>query len=1788
MMRRWLTLVLVPCLLLVAGSTALPEQIGTPGEAGTDGEHDELDEEIFGPSDKAIIELIHLTKGGGLRTRAEAIWKLARLNDERGAKPIADLIGDPDQALRPFVAIGLGWLGDKAFDHVSRLIPFLGSSSDFTRATAIWALGRMCNVTVRPKLEPFKKSEIELEKFLAFEALSNLSTDGVFLGPLRRPLKGSTLLVISAGDAASASYVFQELGAEERVKFESVTVGPFNPSMSKLGGMSGSQQSKFSELLQFRDGQPQVDAVFITPVYGHELSMKLRWELWNYVRRGGKLVTVDTPFLTFLDTHTTTRHHQIDLRFEWFQSIFDALLPESIGPSDLPFLDGTSSKSRSFRYGFTRYGRGAVLVMGSPGAESVKVPDLYNVRQKTWRHLIFGAYVGTDHADDPVLWRQMFRWLLEGPEAFPASVALAGLPSLRAGAEAKLPLHVRNYLHREPEFEATVELRSKEGRELARSSVAFRAPKGTTKTAAAFLAVPLEAWECDYSIRLKLMDRGGKSVCTTRSAVKVSPAFAIKIVAPAEFPPSGGPLPMKARVASRLGQKTGPLQVVASIADHRARQLVRSLESAEFSPEQQREFDFRFSAQDFPAGLYSWTLDVKRDGRLLARSTAPLVKMEPWRFRKELVVAPFGFGPLQPETEIEAHRALGLSTYGLPPSFGMWTYLIHSPTFLPRRGWPAEILEGPEGDEWRELGTETRQNPFFTFVDSVEEADLQIGSNLTMYGDVEEAGHEQYRIYLKRKYRTLSALNQAWGSDYLSWDEIDLLGGVVGKDGEVIYTSQIGMTTGQLVTAPEAPGATREFSTLQPYHDQNAWRWHYIWHLLEIRHAAFHQADPYHPLAPGGAMGLHAPFDVPHFRTYAWNGLSDFSRRATFSRPAYGTKPHTLLIGVPNDPRALSKLCWQGLAGGARFLMPYAPGDQYGVALLTKGYEPLPIGEAFRDILRQIKSKQEVLLGTHNAVETRGLFLSEGDSGYGSTLTPALYEALLWSGILTDYGPGLENRKFVITGSRGLSAPTIRALRAFVEGGGTLLVLPRASGELLKEFGLECVEQELPEDFLKRVAFEGAALPGLPECKIRSRYRAGLTVRSGKWAPVGKYEDGVPAVLSGSFGKGRAFVLNFDPPDAKLADLYRMGEARTEREAYREVIASLAALAGLPGVFQTMDRDGSVVPYVEVQPLETEDGTQKYLIAYSDHRLPEGAASASGRIQVKLPGVKQVQDVYAGKTLPLPDGRFGFEFEPGGGTVFSLITEELAAVEIEPETREFGPGAPLRLRVEVKRADGRLSGCEHAFNIHVLDSTGAEIRGLHQRCSLKGRGLVNLYPSWSDPDGEWRIVAHDLTAGLKAETVVKKSNEAPTPPVAASEPFRDPRPDICLTAASPLSLDGFGNFVDLDAVVRNETGQPLQLKVKLRIPPECLLAGQQEQTVTVGARAGERLTWHLFISRENAVGFHYSDKTSGFFTDHFRPEVHRYRGKPMPAIEIETLDGRPATFQAEGTEISQPVSAFSYRVPVRLNPFELAPARIGNDESEPVALTIRNHSRRSVTGRARVQRHENWSEVPATHPFSVDGTASTTVTFTPRLRQAATMDPGVHEVPVFFEIQGKALPGRKLRVEHVRQRTWLVREGDRAAAMQGRLPFEPDEDFTGRAWKRITTASRVELGHLLPKVGSHAYAACYVLSPEDRDATVQVRPTGANVRAWLNGALAYSSERKPKGDKETETPALDGEEETDDFLKEVAPGLRKGKNYLLLEVSRTAKRYRDPVVSLLDKNGKRIRNLIYLADPERE
>ena len=183
-----------------------------------------------------------------------------------------------------------------------------------------------------------------------------------------------------------------------------------------------------------------------------------------------------------------------------------------------------------------------------------------------------------------------------------------------------------------------------------------------------------------------------------------------------------------------------------------------------------------------------------------------------------------------------------------------------------------------------------------------------------------------------------------------------------------------------------------------------------MWQLIEVWHQAFHQGDTDHGLMPGGHMGLSAPFDYPHTRIYAGNAMSVLGLRSTQGRPTYDRKPHIILIGMPEGDAANRRLVWQGLASGARIFTIYAPGDGYGVKMMSADFALTAAGESLAKTVATVLPRQEVFLATENAVSKDVLFLG------GERLSPEYYEAFLRSGVLIDCDRNPRDRKLIVSG----------------------------------------------------------------------------------------------------------------------------------------------------------------------------------------------------------------------------------------------------------------------------------------------------------------------------------------------------------------------------------------------------------------------------------------------------------------------------------------------------------------------------------------------------------------------------------------------------------------------------------------------------------------------------------------------------------------------------------------------------------------------------------------------------
>ncbi len=1254
--------------------------------------------------------------------------------------------------------------------------------------------------------------------------------------------------------------------------------------------------------------------------------------------------------------------------------------------------------------------------------------------------------------------------------------------------------------------------------------------------------------------------------------------------------------------------------MIASIADTGLRPLLQEVREwsrgkveaagqAGASGEQRgTEFEFHFDTGELPPGGYWVTVEVHADGKQTSFQKRFLAAPKTWRGRDELGFLPWGTSLILPAEGWARLRAANLHGGGLPEAgYPTWALGGTDFPFTPYGQWRADILAGPGGEAIRKAAAKLALNPFFSALDVVEESDLEIGTAVKGIGNVEQKGFEQYRIYLKQKYATLAALNAAWKTDYLGWSEIRLLGSVKLSRDEVTYTSRIGGTSGELVPVPARLDPAKGVLSLAPYKDQNAWRWSYMWQLIELWHYAFHQSDVGHGLMPGGHMGLAAPFDFPHTRIYAGNAMSVLGMRATLGRPTYGDKPHIILMGLPDGDAANRRLVWQGLASGARLFTIYAPGDGYGVKMMSADFAMTRAGESLAAAVATVLPRQEVFLATRNVVSKDVLFLG------GESLSPEYYESFLRSGVLLDCDRSPRNRKLIVSGAATLSESELIALRAHVAGGGTLILLNNTPAAFLKELGMETADEASGKDRIDQVQLDSSGPWGALEnasFTTGGRRQLGQTDRA--WQPLARFaKDKEPAILRRTMGKGAVWFFNFRYQYSAALDLLKEASsineenkalresrekvqaawyapgtvARREAESFRRLLAAIMDQASVARACETVDRDGSAIPYVEAQLLETFDQSQRYLVVWADHNLPAGINGATGQIALKVPGIKAVYDIYREQEVPLSEGRFAFALGPGEGTVYSLIAEPVSTFEIAPDATTFRPGRALRVALRPHSAGGQPVSTTHSFNVQVRAADGKLIPGLNAHVSGWSHAIATLLPSWSDPEGEWTIEAEDLTTGRRATArVTMKKSEQQSPIAEPGPPFRPAAPELVLRCP-PLDLPGFAHFVPLMATLHSNLPRPVKVRVTLDIPAAVgRIGGELSRELTLKPGADTDLSWELFVSREEALAMYYSAMPAGFRVG-LGTEVHKYADTAYPALQIDVLDDTPVRFEGAPDADWQTGVSFRSTVPLRLMPLEPRPPQVGPISTEPVDLVVWNRLDREFKGTLRVTTAD--TALRPVVDLALEVRPGTSQSVRVILESAVpVMSPALLDLPVTLAVNGSALSAGKLTVETVNQRTWLVRSGteetgdknvarliDKAGALADISGWSPS--VVNRA--EVPLATQLQNTAPTTAAAPFAYAFSRIWSPEKRDISLRLSLEGAEGRVWLNGKLVYASAGKEPADNLS--AAL--------LEKEFGLTLMPGWNPILVEVQQLRPRYLDPPLAILSKTGQTMRDLVF-------
>ena len=337
-------------------------------------------------------------------------------------------------------------------------------------------------------------------------------------------------------------------------------------------------------------------------------------------------------------------------------------------------------------------------------------------------------------------------------------------------------------------------------------------------------------------------------------------------------------------------------------------------------------------------------------------------------------------------------------------------------------------------------------------------------------------------------------------------------------------------------------------------------------------------------------------------------------------------------------------------------------------------------------------------------------------------------------------------RLFILPCSVALSDATIRHLREFVEGGGTLLTDMRAG--LYNEHGRRTASRPELEALLgfKRSGADCASAAHVVQSsglKVDAIGSEKVELTTAK--PEAKHSDGRPALLVNPVGRGRVVALNFVPG------------------IDRGAVALLQRIAGRAGVLPPAELLVDNVPAYGYERFAFARGRVAVLGLFRDlPPRPEGerygwfgdefrkATEGEERVTVRLPKSLNIYDIRSGRYVAEADV-FDAALAPAEAEVYALLPYRVTGLRIDGLPERPRRGALLSLTAAVETAGGAAG--DHVFRVELRDPSGALVRAYTaNRLAKAGVLQLSLPLALNDPSGQWAITVKDILSGA-AKTV---------------------------------------------------------------------------------------------------------------------------------------------------------------------------------------------------------------------------------------------------------------------------------------------------------------------------------------------------------------------------------------------------------------------------------------------------
>ena len=1699
MRLSWLTLVGI-CFLALS---VRAEDLGV--------DSDELDA-LIDDGDSAELgggkldELILSIENGRSHFRRSGIWAARKYPEsKRLVEKLIEYVRRQEPEFASIAAVTLGEM--KAKSAVPVLRAALAHGSEWVRESAAYALGLIGERSAAGDLRKRQPESPGLSRWIYQDAIARLEGRTGAPTPHQRSLKGASIYYLgAAGSTLRDSW--RELIGRYDLEVAGVVPPPLNVVMGKMGGPPNTRE--FYHLLKDEGDRPQVDAVLVSGLLPYEFPAKLRWRLFQFVRRGGLLIVLGDAMFVSGEVRSVTR--QVVHYFAMPPQPWQSCLPQTLDDEFRPFISGFRGEFRNMlRSGVRDFGHGRTLVLASDRAAKLPVLALdrreshEDHRNKNWGRDIVKA----SHYENLLL------YAFEGEQPFRALLDLRGGPdSIVAGNTAVFELNAFSSAGGAGKLEIKVAL---DGRVVTRQGLDVKLR--STEPLRLSPQVPL-SWtlqDGNYEARLKL--RVGDSESSSAWTFGVASPLRISWEMDDSYEEPGRALKGSARVENQRDEAVRDVQLVLEVSDWRHRVLQRASQAAELEPGRNGPFRLELLARDYRIDTYWLTLKLIQRGQTLQCSRRHLYRTGPYHFQQDLVYVPWNTGALPTEKRM---RRLMIDSgfngiWGLAAIPGWYNWGVDGPIARCKAMWPGDMIlntTGPKNMTMVEFGKFLRHRlPGYTIVDPWDETGIELVVN-ERGEDLGPIASACYRNWLKSRYLTLDALNEVWRTEYQ------------------IQTHQTGASSAQwsMPAKTRIPPPRPWRGDLTSWNQVWAWRgaprdWlgyaQNLWGTIIFSecHSLFRKTDPNH--------WWHWA-DAYHTRLYTGLRPGNLNWANHRSHARWGNRPSTIMlhfcyVHAEKRPGPVRRFHWDGLAGGGRHFINWSPnlgpvvGMSQDTSIWNADYTLKPHGKAIADSIFRVRAKEQVLLDAWNALSKEVAFLYNDakDSAHGGSTPRALFEALLFGGLHPDAldtgtlrserTPLDPFRVILLSGARELPTAWRERVEEWVKNGGKLLYADdfgfeyhgdriESPGftayqakvfERLRELGVVPPVQVVDDNGLPEPAVE----PVLLETKDRSQQ---YLLAAPDWAldhsqafgDLGSHQFTEKVDIAGDLAAGAAFEVTGKAPLYQLWAEVRIEEPFKARVTvdgkpgevlvdYREYPSVLWAERGVGQTRWVAGPAFRLEGGEHVLKIEPQEGRSKIRRVWLvDDQL------LRPRLLCSLPGVKAIYDVLNDRLLDRSGKGWRMPLRASYGEIYGLITEDLGSVEIEPRLVSAELDRRLQLRISVRQADGSLSRCRHALNIRVRDGQGREIEGMFQKASVRGWKVVTLYPAHEDPPLPWTIEVKDLTSGRTGSAKVT---------TVARELFAEagPQEPVVLRAEATPSLEGDIHLVPLCVTVENHQNEALKGRLKLEVSADLLIDAKPRLDIEVPPHTTRTFEWPLVLGRKQA---------------------------------IQLMDRPPrAWLTTEGGKIFE--TQFGDVWVLR---WERQPPLVTNLSSGEIPVRIQNFLSRQVRGKLGVGLSSNWEmEEPVKGDLTMDGaTSDSPVTHTvglhARLKPFAEQRPEVFRMPLKLMIGPQAFEAGHRLVEVEKRRQWhtALPPPEIGAEFEPEMPAEPQDAKKVKLWNLDWQLhERDTLIDFQTSVGQRIFAVTNVCFVEDGEVSVRVRGD-EKVDAWLAGDRLLTE--KPK------------------------------------------------------------------------